>query len=316
MINKKLFHFVLVLLGSFVGQLYVRIVEFDGSLDHWWMLIPPFSLPPVSVVPAYIMYKNKIKKGQGGYPFDIYMFIPIICITITGLLLERKFYNMDLSGSVIKFIVCFFSFFIAFYLRDRDVCVQNIIRGSETQILEKYKSKKSRSKKSRSKKSRSRKYKPILKPMYKPKPKPKPIPKPTTDIDLLTKLSFYFKKDQEHKFKSISDVSYTKILCQTALITSIVPFLPFIITWLAYVGPTITTLGSISPIMGATLETIAKVVGLIIIYILLNMYNGRHIKRSCRQKIKTPLLIIFILMSFIITLMVETGRAPIIPFEF
>jgi hypothetical protein len=61
------------------GQLWARIFWLDGSLDKSWLLFPiPFFAPPFSIIPALAMYFGFIKKGPGGRPYDIYMWIPII----------------------------------------------------------------------------------------------------------------------------------------------------------------------------------------------------------------------------------------------
>lgn len=61
------------------GQLWARIFWLDGSLDKLWLLLPiPFFAPPFSIIPALAMYFGYIKKGPGGRPYDVYMWIPII----------------------------------------------------------------------------------------------------------------------------------------------------------------------------------------------------------------------------------------------
>ena len=62
---KKIVFFVLTFLGTTIGQLFVRMVHLDGSLDQWWFLIPPLSLPPL--LPLFYEFPSKIL-----YPFSVY----------------------------------------------------------------------------------------------------------------------------------------------------------------------------------------------------------------------------------------------------
>ena len=131
LIDNKIFLFVLTFLGSFVGQLIVRIVSLDGSLDKWWLLVPPISVPPLSIIPAYLIYKNKVKRGQGGLPYDYYMFIPALTSIIIGLVVERGFELNNAWGSLIKFLFNFITLSLALYLRDNDICVLGMINKAK-----------------------------------------------------------------------------------------------------------------------------------------------------------------------------------------
>jgi hypothetical protein len=45
------------------------------------------------------------------------------------------------------------------------------------------------------------------------------------------------------------------------------------------------------------------------------MYNGNNKSKSCNTKYNTKLTISTILAAFIINILVETGKAPVIPFN-
>jgi hypothetical protein len=49
-----------------MSQLWARVFWLQGSLDQWWLLIPVFWMFPLSVVPAVMIYMNKVAPGGGG----------------------------------------------------------------------------------------------------------------------------------------------------------------------------------------------------------------------------------------------------------
>ena len=61
-----------------LGQLWARIVNFNGSLDKWWLMFPLFLIPPFSFVPLLLMKFGYIKNGKGGKPYDMWMLLPIL----------------------------------------------------------------------------------------------------------------------------------------------------------------------------------------------------------------------------------------------
>ena len=62
------------------GQLFARIINYNGSLDAWWLLlIPFFHIPLLGFIPLLIMSLLKIKNGNVKTPIiDKYIFLPII----------------------------------------------------------------------------------------------------------------------------------------------------------------------------------------------------------------------------------------------
>jgi len=61
-----------------LGQLWARIFWLDGSLDKIWLMFPLFLIFPFSIIPSLAMYFGFVKKGIGGKPYDIFIWIPII----------------------------------------------------------------------------------------------------------------------------------------------------------------------------------------------------------------------------------------------
>ena len=94
------------------------------------------------------------------------------------------------------------------------------------------------------------------------------------------------------------------------------PLLPFITTWLPYIGSMTTTLGGISPLMGILFESLVKMSCMMTIYIFVNMYNGRNIKKSCREVYNYKQITAVLFVGLIANILIETGRAPLIPFDF
>ena len=60
------------------GQLWTRIFDYNGSIDMWWFFIPIFMIPPLQFIPILLLYLGIIKSGNGGSPYDNYVWIPII----------------------------------------------------------------------------------------------------------------------------------------------------------------------------------------------------------------------------------------------
>ena len=113
-----------------------------------------------------------------------------------------------------------------------------------------------------------------------------------------------------------TDVSYSKVVINAGIIAAIMPLLPFVTTWLPYIGSMTTTLGGISPLMGILFEALIKMSCIMTVYMFINMYNGRNIKRSCKQKYDYKQIAAVLFAGLIINILIETGRAPIIPFDF
>ena len=96
-----------------LGQLWARVFWLDGSLDKMWLLFPFFLMIPFSIVPAFAMYFGYVKKGPGGKPYDVYMWIPIICKFLLASLIPmflQLFYDDDDEPSQTKIFLYIFIF--------------------------------------------------------------------------------------------------------------------------------------------------------------------------------------------------------------
>ena len=111
-----------VLIFGVFGQLYVRIFALEGSLDKIWLML--FCVPPLSLVPALMMYFGAVLPGQGGKPYDMYMWLPfilaIICPYFSDILDN---YNVNsIIQMIIEAIIPLLGGILAFYLRDKSNC--------------------------------------------------------------------------------------------------------------------------------------------------------------------------------------------------
>lgn len=62
-----------------MGQILMRILKFNGSLDKPYLLFPLLLIPPFSFIPAIFGYLGWIKPSKSTTPpIDIYVLIPII----------------------------------------------------------------------------------------------------------------------------------------------------------------------------------------------------------------------------------------------
>jgi len=102
-----------------MGQLYVRIVKFNGSLDKKWLLFPLFTFPPFQFISTLMMKFGKLKKGKGGKPYDWFMLLPIIIKIILSYVLE----SFDLTlYLIIDICVSILAILIPSYLRIPSLC--------------------------------------------------------------------------------------------------------------------------------------------------------------------------------------------------
>jgi hypothetical protein len=120
--KSKVLFIILTLFGGVFGQLVARIFLLDGSIDKWYLLIPPLSVYPLSLYPAYLLYYNKIKRGEDGSPFDNSVIIPALISGIILLLVDNTNFLKGTGGAIIKFIVNVLCISYALYKRDDRTC--------------------------------------------------------------------------------------------------------------------------------------------------------------------------------------------------
>ena len=454
---NKLITFVLTFLGSFIGQLYVRITRFDGSLDKWWLLVPPLSVPPLSVIPAYLIATNKIKKGEGGIPYDLYMLIPAIISILTDGILQNNKNLPSISKTIILFLVNFITIFLILYRRDRDTCINNKIRSNYEKftlknmnliqltnlqkegemILQKYyyllrllnkndlnklttrfkpsyikfinlvkiksndhtqinflrtelkifinqvellKSKYPQSiqltnlrkegeiifqkndyflkllNKTEYNNLSSRfvpsyiKFNNLLKtnnndknqinflraelktftnqvellklkyPYQAQLPRstqPKRPSQPSQPRTIQAPRSLQGPTQQSLKQPEIKNtkISYSKLFIQTAIIAGLLPIVPYLLRLVPYLGSVIEKVGKISPLMNFTTQALIKTICIIFLYTMINVINGRNIKKSCNLKYKMKYVVIVFVLSIIMNILIVTDSQNLIEYE-
>ncbi len=362
--NIKILQFLLTFLGSFVGQLIVRVTSLDGSLDKWWLLLPPISIPPLSLIPAYLIYSNNIKKGNAGSPYDLYMLIPAISSIIFGLIIEKKFNLKGPKGTLLKFLINFLSISFALYFRDIKKCISdtnndtvdndtvndtvdndtvdntvddtvdnntdnntdndtvdnNTDNNTDNDTVDNNTdndNKKDKNKKD-DKKDKDKK----------DDKKDKDKKDDKKDKDKKDDKKDKDKKNKKEKFSQLyrfieqfntidekqSTVSYSKILTQSAIISALLPLMPYIIVKVPYLTSIIRIVGNISPYLSILIDIIIRFLCIILIYICINMYNGRNKDKSCTDTYKSTNVFIIIIISIVINLLVS-NKADLIPYN-
>lgn len=78
------------------GQLWCRIFDLDGSLEHAWLLFPLFMIFPFSIIPMLLIYFNIVKKGKGSKPIDFYLIFPIVTKIGLSIMLPRMIENTSM----------------------------------------------------------------------------------------------------------------------------------------------------------------------------------------------------------------------------
>ena len=416
---KKIVFFILTFLGTTIGQLFVRIVHLDGSLDQWWFLIPPLSLPPLSIIPAYYIYKGRVKKGTSGLPYDVYSVFPILLTIIINLLIERYFELTGASGAVIKYIFNVLTFSAVFYLRDANKCgteplnksrdyvckrmtcdkcpkiscpivtcpktvcpTQNKARSNIARPVAKpfpfgnVSKSRGRSRGRRKSKSRSRgggrrkrriesfetkkinnilsKYDNEIKLSNSTQNNSfssksttrqasnsyKEAEKAGKNNSSLSNRIYMLLNKKEHFSESMSQRAYTnimsteqnplgkkpmepvkgtpfieKIVFEAAILSLIMPLIPYVFRWIPYLGDTIVSLGGISPYLGTVVEILVRFLIMKLLFIFINMYNGINIVKSCKVNYKIYYPVIVIVIGLVINILIESNKVPLIPLE-
>jgi hypothetical protein len=117
--QQKLIAVLTTIVIPFFGQMFARISYLNGSLDKPWLLL--FGIPPLTLLPAFFMMFDLIKKGKGGKPWDKYIFIPIIVNIISTFVID-KYYANNMQGQIIKYIILLLSFVFIYWLRSKKIC--------------------------------------------------------------------------------------------------------------------------------------------------------------------------------------------------
>lgn len=113
-------------LGGPPGQMIARIKYLNGSLDKWWLMIPPLSLAPLSIVPVIFFMTNKIQKGvENDLPYDNGYMRSIALIGMSLPILELVFDTTWYAPFFALYV--FGAWFFIYSMRDQKRCRQ--VRG-------------------------------------------------------------------------------------------------------------------------------------------------------------------------------------------
>lgn len=311
LLNNRLVLFVITFIGSFVGQLFVRIFWLDGSLNKWWLLFPPVSIPPVSFIPAYLIFINKVYKGYGGYPVDLYMFLPLIFTVVADIAIDNVLGLTGLLNVIGKFIINLFIFLLAFYLRSNKICSGNFAKSpfklgeredftehlTEQEIYAGIEKVKQTVIKEAKKKIKSIKIKSV--------------------IDYI--LNFFNKIIRsifgEFIINFVKDIVTGKkgaaILCAFGVM-AVLPFMEHVVTWIPYLSTIITTIGNLSPILNWITGYVIRFTCIIISYILANMIVGDFKDNLCNVKLGPIINSVLFVLVLSIHIIINYGKGPLI----
>ena len=100
---------------SLLAHLYIRIMDYNGSLDRWWifllLLIPIFWIFPFTFIPLLGLYTfNGITDGPGLNPLDFSILIPIVLYVILDCIIPLfKFILPNIILNIIKVLLVYLS---------------------------------------------------------------------------------------------------------------------------------------------------------------------------------------------------------------
>ena len=120
----KLTALLLLCCGSSFGQMFVRIDTLDGSLDKPWLLLPPFWIPPFSIVPAAMWYFKKIAPGKGGSVVDFSMWISI-ATNLIPIITSKISILGDFTKPLVDSLTILIIMSIVLYIREDKLCTNS-----------------------------------------------------------------------------------------------------------------------------------------------------------------------------------------------
>ncbi len=120
-----------------MGQILMRILKFNGSLDKPYLLFPLLLIPPFSFIPAIFGYLGWIEPSKSTTPpIDIYVLIPIIARFIFIIFVNQI---ADFSSFMLQVGVVFGALLVTNLIRQytsRECKTINIIKGSFDSMIQ------------------------------------------------------------------------------------------------------------------------------------------------------------------------------------
>ena len=108
---------------------------------------------------------------------------------------------------------------------------------------------------------------------------------------------------------------FEKVIFEAAVLSLLMPLIPYILRWIPYFGDAIISLGGISPYLGTVVEILVRFLIMKLLFIFVNMYNGINIAKSCKVNYKIYYPIIAIVIGLVINVLIESNKVPLIPLE-
>ena len=102
-----------------LGQLIARVLNFNGSLDKWYLMFPLLLIPPFSFFPLVMMKYGFIADGKGSNPVDKMMLLPIIAKFMIAIILP---YIINKDNNTIVFAL------VSFILQIITILIANLSR--------------------------------------------------------------------------------------------------------------------------------------------------------------------------------------------
>ena len=110
------------------------------------------------------------------------------------------------------------------------------------------------------------------------------------------------------------NIQYNKIILQSAVICAALPILPYFIVKLPILKKIVSKVGNISPHIAFLLDGFIRLLTVMFVYSLINMYNGKTKDKSCNKKFKKNNAIYVLIMSIIFNLILS-NKADLIPYN-
>ena len=108
---------------------------------------------------------------------------------------------------------------------------------------------------------------------------------------------------------------FEKVIFEAAVLSLLMPLIPYILRWIPYFGDAIVSLGGISPYLGTVVEVLVRFLIMKLLFVFVNMYNGINIAKSCKVNYKIYYPIIAIVIGLVINVLIESNKVPLIPLE-
>ena len=119
---------VLCALAGPLGQVYLRAMYYNGSLDKWWWIIPG-SMPPFFSFIINVCMKwgiISIAQGPGVQVLDYWVLLPILVKIFMGMILSIFDLESELLSSIIAIILQFAAIMIPNLVRMSNNCITDI----------------------------------------------------------------------------------------------------------------------------------------------------------------------------------------------